>query len=131
MTWYAGNNSTNNGSLGWRFEAAPGGAVNLTGDDITTDQPTVGASDLAQEHDLAANGLTTGSPIIPSSTIDQTHVLAPNAITTGHPVVGTSDIAQEHNLTLTAIRLVSLSLVKPLRLRQRACLLMGLPRVNL
>lgn len=38
MTWYAGNNSTNNGSLGWLFEASGGGGVtvNVTGVSATS-----------------------------------------------------------------------------------------------
>jgi hypothetical protein len=125
MTWYAGNNSTNNGSFGWLFEAGAG-AVNLIGDDITagvpvvgassltqehefdgndvtTGQPTLGASTLAQEHDLALVAITTGQPVVGSPAVTETTAIALDPVTTGQPTVGASDLAQDHDLALVAI----------------------------
>jgi hypothetical protein len=68
MTWYAGDNSTNNGSFGWLFEAGAG-AVNLIGDDVTTGAPVVGASSLTQEHVFDGNDVTTGQPTLGASTL--------------------------------------------------------------
>jgi hypothetical protein len=102
MTWYAGDNSTNNGSFGWLFEAGSG-AIALTGNDITTGQPTVGASSLSQGHVINANDLVAGSPVVQASTVVQGHVLAANNITTGLSVVETADIGQEHSISLVGI----------------------------
>jgi hypothetical protein len=66
MTWYAGNNSTNNGSFGWLFEAGAG-AVNLIGDDITAGVPVVGSPSLTQEHVFDGNDVTTGQPTVGAS----------------------------------------------------------------
>ena len=100
----------------------------FTASPITTGQPVVGASTVAQDQDLSADGLTTGSPVIASSTFIQGHDLSPTAITTGQPVVGSptitlttaiiadditagspivgsADVSQEHDLSLVGIRL--------------------------
>lgn len=63
-TWYAGANSTNNGSLGWIFEATPGGAIavfivesataNSTESSLGTFNPTI--SELANSSDSVASG---------------------------------------------------------------------------
>jgi hypothetical protein len=43
-TWYAGNNSTNNGSLGWLFESAGGTTFNVSFSDTATGSDAVSAS---------------------------------------------------------------------------------------
>lgn len=63
-TWYAGNNSTNNGSLGWYFEAGGGGPItvfiienaiaNSTEASLGTFNPTI--SELANSSDSVASG---------------------------------------------------------------------------
>jgi hypothetical protein len=102
MTWYAGNNSTNNGSFGWLFEAAAS-AVNLIGDDITAGVPVVGSPSLAQEHVFDGNDVTTGQPTVGASDIAQEHdlnltvtlstTINADDITTGQPTLGASSIA--------------------------------------
>ena len=39
----------------------------LTGVGITTDSPTVGDSDLTQEHDISLTAITTGQPTVGAS----------------------------------------------------------------
>ena len=49
----------------------------LNGDDITTGQPTVGSSSIAQDHDLALlTAMTTGSAYVVPLSIAQDHDLA-------------------------------------------------------
>jgi hypothetical protein len=58
MTWYAGDNSTNNGSLGWVF-AAPGGTnvdVNVTG---VTATGNVGSVTVETSTDVSVTGVST------------------------------------------------------------------------
>ena len=65
-TWYAGANSTNNGSLGWYFEATPGGVItvfiieNATANSTEASLVTfnASASELAAGSDSILGGLT-------------------------------------------------------------------------
>jgi len=47
----------------------------LNGNDITTGQPTVGASSIAQDHALIPTGVTTGQPTVGQVGATQTHIL--------------------------------------------------------
>ena len=59
----------------------------LTASPITTGQPVVDTSAIAQDQDLSADGLTTGSPIVGSADVGQGYDLSLIGITTGQPTV--------------------------------------------
>jgi hypothetical protein len=102
--FYVGDNSTDSGNnLNVIFTAAPGGAVDLTGDGITAGAPTLETAVIVQGHNLAADSLTTGPPVIQSSTVVQGHILAANGITTGQPVVGQATASEVINLLADGI----------------------------
>lgn len=90
-TWYAGANSTNNGSLGWYFEAAPGGVItvfiieNATANSTEASLVTfnASASELAAGSDAVLGGLTYLGTLSESATaadVDEAVVLILRAI---------------------------------------------------
>lgn len=65
-TWYAGDNSTNNGSLGWYFEAGGGGPILV----YITENATGGSSESAGgTFNPAISELSTGSDVGASTTV--------------------------------------------------------------
>jgi hypothetical protein len=57
MTWYAGDNSTNNGTFGWLFFLPPDVTVGITGVSATTNVGAVTVSIVNPDVTVAVTGL--------------------------------------------------------------------------